>query len=207
MDDEAEGRIDGEWIARVQAGDEVAARQLFDVYMPTLRARVRRKLPAAVRRKVAESDVIQEAYLAAFLSLGDFEDRGEASFKRWLGKILEHKILDEVRRYFGTRKRDARREQSTTGSSPDMGKPASDPSPSMHAMAAEERAAMWQAVDGLAQDYRTILRLVHQEGLNLTEAGARMGRSPDAARKLYGRAVAKLTDGLHEGDGEGNPKG
>jgi len=188
---------DGDMIDLVQAGDEVAARELFDRFMPALRARVRRKLPPSMRRKVAESDVIQEAYLAAFLSLGDFEDRGEASFRRWLGKILEHKLLDEVRRYFGTHKRDARREQTVGGDVPGVKEPASDPSPSMHAMAAEERAALWQAVDRLAKDYQTVLGLVHRNGLTLTEAGERMGRSADAARKLYGRAIAKLTEGMN----------
>ena len=190
--------IDGEMIERIKSGDEAAARRLFERYMPALRARVRRKLPPTVRRKVAESDVVQEAYLAAFLSLGDFEDRGEASFRKWLGKILEHKILDEVRRYFGTSKRDARREQSVSGDAPELRKPARDPSPSMFAMAAEERAALWRAVDDLPEDYARILRLVHQEGMTLTEAGSRMDRSSDAARKLYGRAIARLTSGLRD---------
>jgi DNA-directed RNA polymerase specialized sigma24 family protein len=36
--------------------------------------------------------------------------------------------------------------------------------------------------------------LVHQEGLTLVEAGERMGRSADAVRKLYGRALACLVD-------------
>ena len=202
MGEEAAQPIDGDRIEQVRTGDEAAARALFEEYMPTLRARVRRKLPPSVRRKVAESDVIQEAYLAAFLSLGDFEDRGETSFRRWLGKILEHKILDEVRRYFGTRKRDARREQSVGGDVPSLGRPTSDPSPSMLAMAAEERAALWQAVDELPENYRMVLHLVHRDGLTLTAAGERMARSPDAARKLYGRAVAKLIQGMNEG-GEG----
>lgn len=188
-------------IGRIQAGDEAAARALFERYVPALRAQVRRNMPPAVRRKVAESDVIQEAYLAAFLSLGNFEDRGEEAFRGWLAKILQHKIQDEVRRFFGTAKRDARREQSVGGQVVPAVRSDRDPSPSMQAMASEERAAMWSAVDELPADYAQILQFVHRDGLTLTEAASRLNRSPDAVRKLYGRAVARLTDGL-VGEGE-----
>jgi len=36
---------------------------------------------------------------------------------------------------------------------------------------------------------RDVIRLVQEERLTFEEAGARLGRSADAARKLYGRAV------------------
>ena len=189
----------GDPIRHVQEGDEAAARALFERYVPALRAQVRRNLPPSMRRKVAESDVIQEAYLAAFLSLGNFEDRGETAFRSWLAKILQHKIQDEVRRYFGTSKRDTRREQSVGGQPLPAAPGDEDPSPIMQAMASEERAAMWSAVDLLPPDYAEVLRLVHRDGLTLTEAATQMGRTPDAARKLYGRAVARLTDGLMGG--------
>ena len=192
---------DDDPILRIQEGDEAAARALFERYAPALRDQVRRSMPPAMRRKVAESDVIQEAYLAAFLSLGNFEDRREGAFRSWLAKILQHKLHDEVRRYFGTSKRDARREQSVAGQPLPTTRRGTDPSPSMQAMASEERAALWTAVEELPQDYTEILQLVHRDGLTLTEAGARMGRTADAARKLYGRAVARLTEGLTGGGG------
>jgi len=47
-------------------------------------------------------------------------------------------------------------------------------------------------VDALAEDHATVIRLVHQEGLTLVEAGRRMGRTPDATRMLYGRAMQRL---------------
>src|SRR6185295_17896538 len=56
-------------VRSVRAGDETAARVLFDRHLPALRAKARARLPAALRGKVAESDVIQDAWLAAFLDL------------------------------------------------------------------------------------------------------------------------------------------
>jgi len=180
-------------VERVRRGDEDAARELFDRNVAGLRARVRRRLPAAIRQKVAESDVIQEAYIAAFLNIGDFEERGEHAFQRWLATILEHRILDEVRRFAVAKKRDLKREQALSEARPPADK---DPSVSTMAVDAEERAALWQAIDRLAPDYQTILRLVHEEGLSLVESAARMDRSPDAVRKLYSRALARLSEGV-----------
>ena len=184
---------DEELVNRIREGDEKAARSLFDRHVPALRARVRKRLPASIRQKVAESDVIQEAYIAAFLRIGDFEDRGRSAFQRWLATILEHRILDEVRRFTGSQKRDLNRERTLDDARPPAG---NDPSVSTMAMDAEERAAVWQAIDNLPPDYQTIIRLVHEEGLTLVESAERMDRSPDAVRKLYARALARLSQGV-----------
>jgi RNA polymerase sigma-70 factor (ECF subfamily) len=185
---------DEELVRRVRDGDDRAARVLFHRHRERLRARVRRRLPRALRGKVGASDVIQDAWLAAHVALGEFEDRGDGSFARWLNGILEHKAKDAARRHLGADMRDARREAPLPTSATQAGVTAGDPSPSA-AAAGEERDAMLRAqIDRLPADHRTILRLVHDEGLTLAAAGERMGRSGDAARKLYGRALAGLTD-------------
>ena len=58
--------------ARAREGDAHAFEVLFDRYAPALRAQVRRQLPGLLRRKVAESDVIQMAYLGAHQGLDGF---------------------------------------------------------------------------------------------------------------------------------------
>jgi RNA polymerase sigma-70 factor (ECF subfamily) len=179
-------------VRRVRSGDQDAARILFDRHAPGLRARVRRSLPGRLRARLGESDVVQEAYLAVFLGLRDFEDRGEGSFGRWVHGILEHKVVDEVRRHVDAEKRAQAREARIR--TRDEGRLAEcRQTPSGEAASAEESRRLRARMDGLQTDYRTILRLVHDEGLSLVAAGVRMGRSPDAARMLYGRAVAKLT--------------
>ena len=193
---DAAGPTDEDLVRRVRAGDEAAAQQLFERHLPALRAKARARLPAALRGKVAESDVVQEAWLAAFLDVGKFEDRGDGSFAKWLQKILRHKLLDEVRRHARVGKRDARREErlATGASVVDAGQA----SPSVEAHDAERSAALRGAIDELASDHATVLRLIHQEGLTLVEAGARMGRSADAVRKLYGRALVQLGSRVRE---------
>jgi RNA polymerase sigma-70 factor (ECF subfamily) len=181
---------DEELVRRVRAGDEAAAHLLFERHLPALRAKARARLPAAVRGKVAESDIIQDAWLAAFRDVGRFEDRGDASFEKWLQQILRHKLLDEVRRHAGVGKRDARREQRLATDTPVADK--ARPSPSAELVSIERSAALRAAIDQLPPDQAMVVRWVHQEGLTLVEAGERMGRSADAARKLYGRALVRL---------------
>src|SRR5262245_39597127 len=167
---------DGELVRRVRAGDDGAAATLFDRHVEALRAQARRGLPDAMRAKVAASDVIQEAWLAAFLALGDFEDRGDGAFGRWLRGILHRRIAREVRRHGGVAKRDVRREVRIPtvdgGATPvDGGR-----SPSRAAMALEQAVELRDAIDALPTTQAAVVRFVHFDGLTLVAAGERLGK-------------------------------
>jgi RNA polymerase sigma-70 factor (ECF subfamily) len=192
-------------VSRIRSGDEGAARVLFAKYFPLLRARVRRRMSSRFRSKSSESDVIQEAYMAAFRRLAEFEDRGDGSFGRWLGGIVDNKFREEVRRHLGTEKRDVRRERGTVGS--DAAPPATsrERSPSSAAMATEEMFTLVRAIERIPEQYRTVLHLLYEQGLSLKDAGERMNRSPDAVRMLYGRALAALAESMGR-KGPGGPR-
>jgi len=181
---------DEELIRRVRAGDERAAAVLFARYEPQLRARARRVV-GRMPRKVGVSDVLQETHLAAFAGIDRFEDQGPGSFRRWIESILDHKAADEVKRHLRAG-RDARREVSRDADAPSPDPAGEAPTPSAVAMGEEERAALRRAVESMSEDDRTVLRLVHDEGKGLAEAAKVMDRTPDAVRKLYGRAIVRL---------------
>ena len=182
--------------ARVRTGDEAAWTALFARAEPSLRARIELKLPPALRRKVSVEDVLQEARLVAFRRIGEFEDRGDGAFAAWMARIAELKLLEMVRRYLATGKRRGAKEISR-GARPDtaqfLGR---GPSPSDVASAREQKARVSRALAGLRPDYRTVLTLVQFEQLTLAQAGERMGRSREAMKKLYGRALTKLAESL-----------
>src|SRR5262245_37532241 len=121
---------DEELVRRIRGGDEAAARLLFERHLPALRAKARAKLPSSLRGRVAESDVVQDAYLAAFLAIGDFEDRGDGSFAAWLRTILERRLMNEVRDGVAAAKRDARREVRILTGTGGAGAAPDQPSPS-----------------------------------------------------------------------------
>jgi RNA polymerase sigma-70 factor, ECF subfamily len=151
-------------------------------------------MPPVLRRRVAESDVVQEAFTAAFESLGDLRAADAGAFRAWLAKIADRKVTEAMRRHVHADRRAADKELSRGRRQETGAFVAPGTSPSEHALDRERREALGAAVERLPEDYRTILRLVHEEGLTLVEAGERMGRSAEAARKLYGRAAGRLSD-------------
>ena len=187
---------DEEIVRRVVAGDAAATAILFDRHLPRIRAMVNRRIPAALRPKVAASDVVQEAWTAAFQRLSEFEDRGAGSFGRWLRRIVDHKAVDEVRRHTIVGKRDARRDvRMRTGEEPRaVGRGRA--SPPSEVAAAERSEIVRRAIANLSSDDRAVLRSIQEDCLTTAEAGARMGRSADATRKLYARALGRLADEL-----------
>jgi RNA polymerase sigma-70 factor (ECF subfamily) len=200
---EAEGEApDEDLVRRARRGEEAAFRLLMERRTPELTARVRRKLPALLRRKISESDVIQGAFLTAHQKLSEFEDRGDGSFGAWLDQIVAFKIRELLRHYRGTAKRGVDRE-ITQGRRPAtrnvVGREAS---PSAHAIAGELEEKVREGMEALPEHYREVLRLVQEEGLALAEVGRRMDRSAKAIAKLYARALARLTE-LVFGEQEG----
>lgn len=78
-------------------------------------------------------------------------------------------------------------------------------SPSAVAMSAERIERVRRAMSTLPEDYREVLALALEQGLLLREVAERMGRSREAIKKLYGRALCRLREvcgpleGAHDG--------
>jgi RNA polymerase sigma-70 factor (ECF subfamily) len=61
------------------------------------------------------------------------------------------------------------------------------------------------AIERLPDDSRLVVLLRHKEHLSFTEIGERLGRSGDAARKLWERAVERLAQEMKFADDDGRP--
>jgi RNA polymerase sigma-70 factor (ECF subfamily) len=195
--DQTENQDEAELIARARSGDERAFGALCARYEARFRRRVERRLSPAVRRRVAPSDILQEAHMVAFGQIANFEDRGAGSFGRWLGRIVDLKAQQLVRHHAGTAKRAVsaevtRAQRGTLGAL--RGRSAS---PSQVAMGAELRDAATRAVLRLPANYRQVIQLIQGEGLPLASAAERMGRTEDSVSGLYSRALARLARELN----------
>jgi len=179
-------------VEQVRAGDEAAAQELFERYFPLLRARVQRRLPKAVSRKVAESDIIQEAFMGALRRLEDFQDRGAGSFGGWIRTIVDRRVTDQVRRYLGSERRDLHREVSVGGEPVEPRPPSDAPSVSSSPQRDEAVEAVLRSVEELPPADRMLLRLVHFEGQTIAHAAELMDTTHESARARYGRAVVRL---------------
>ena len=189
---------DEQLVDRARKGDARAFEALCTRYEDQLRARAHQWIVGAVQRKVSILDVLQEAYAVAHERLGDFEDRGQGAFGAWLAQIAEYKAREAVRHYRGAAKRDAGREVSRGGRPDTAQAQGTGRTPSQVLSAREELEQVRRAMDGLPEDYRQVLQLVQLDHLVLKEAAVLMGRSYEATKKLYGRAVAALTKELDE---------
>jgi RNA polymerase sigma factor (sigma-70 family) len=180
-------------LARFRDGDAEAFRELLDRCEIVAHVHVGRWLPARLRRRVSVADVLQEASIVAFERRAGFEDRGENAFRNWFLGIARRKVQEMVKRHERAARRSARREVTRALRQETAEIAGHIASPSQAAMAAEAREVAARVFRALPTHYREVIRLVREDGLNLKESADRLGRSHDATKKLYGRALAQFS--------------
>ena len=187
-----------ELVALAQGGDNSALDQLCRVYGERVRRIVRLRMGAELRGKLESIDLVQDAFLAAVKDLGNFEYRDEGDFLRWMSKIAENRIRDNLKRLHAD-KRDIRREVPidhrvpTAGDNrPRMPEPIRTTTPSVIISVSEELDKLENAMNLLKPEYREVIVLNQIEGLSLKKIGDRLSKSPDAVRMLVARAMASL---------------
>ena len=185
-----------ELVARAREGDEAAFGALCARYESRLRRRVERGMSPGVRRRVAASDVLQDAHLEAYRKMADFEDRGPGSFGRWLGRIVELKAKQMVRHHAGTAKRNVSAEVTRAARGTLGGVRGRAATPSQAAMGAELRDEARQAIARLPTGQRVAVELIQGAGLSVAEAAERLGKTRDAVKGLYSRALERLARDL-----------
>jgi RNA polymerase sigma-70 factor (ECF subfamily) len=151
-----------------------------------------------LRGKLESMDLVQDAFVAAVKDLDNFEYRDEGDFLRWMSKIAENRIRDNLKRLHAD-KRDIRREVPvdhrvpTEGDDcPRMPEPLRNTTPSVIISVREELDKLEDAMNLLKPQYREVIVLNQIEGLSLKEIGDRLSKSPDAVRMLVARAMAAL---------------
>jgi RNA polymerase sigma-70 factor (ECF subfamily) len=188
-----------------RAGSREAVGQLLDGCRPYLLAVAGQQLPADVQGKVGPDDLVQETFLKAHRNFGRFHGRSEDELLAWLRQILRNTLANVVRRYRGTARREVGREVALGPAdllgAQEAGLAAQTPPPGNELMAAEEAAALRRALRRLPGDYRQVIRWRNWERRPFEVIGRLLGRSPEAARKLWARAVDRLGQILESPDG------
>lgn len=148
-----------------------------------------------LQAKVGGSDLVQETFAEAQRVFGRFHGENEEELIRWLTRILEFKIGNTLKKYFGTEQRDPRRErdwyQLFGGGHPQPGL-AIDASPSREAREQEDRKEFDVLISQLTPDQQNVVRMRIEEELSFEEIGTKLNRSGDASRKLFARAIVTL---------------
>lgn len=187
----------GQLIQVAKAAEPGAIDRLLDAYRNYLRMLARVWLDRSLRQKLDASDLVQDTLLKAHQKFQQFRGGSEAELVVWLRKILARNVVDVVRRY-GAASRQVDRERSLNqmidGSihALDNLLVASGSSPSQAAQRRELGVVLADALATLSADHRDVIVLRNLEELEWDGVAEKMGRSKDAVRMLWVRALKEF---------------
>lgn len=150
------------------------------------------EMPGHLVRKGGASDLVQETIAAGYLHRDQFRGRSLGELRAWLRGILRNELAS-FRRRFQASCRDAGREVPVTPTAAN-GPVAAGGCVLGELIRAERSAAVAEAVNLLPAETRTVLVLRIELRLGFREIGERLGRTEEAARKVYTRALSLLRE-------------
>ncbi len=187
-------------IPLARAGSSDALGIALEHFRSYLLAIANRQLDPVLRVKGGASDIVQETFLEAQRDFGQFAGTTAAELRAWLLRLMTNNLANFARSYRSTSKRDLDREVGLPGATvfgPTGGGLAGDtPTPSVEAMSQEMESAVERAIQRLPEDQRQVILLRNREDRPFDEIAVLMGRSENAVRKLWFRAVERLQQEL-----------
>ena len=174
---------EAELIARVLAGDMIAARQLYDAHVGAVH---RLALRMTADEQLAR-DAAQDAFVRVFRGLREF--RRDAALSTWIHQIAVSCTLNAIR----GRKR--QRDRFT-----DM--EAADHVPTRRESEPDLREQLYAAIDALPEIYRSVFVLHEIEGHNHEDIGNLLGIPQGTSKARLHEARARLRHALKAFEGE-----
>ena len=165
-------------IARVQAGDASAERELYDAHVD----RVYRLVFRIAGDPDQAQDYTQETFIRTFDRLGDF--RGEAALGTWICSIAVSVALNGLRRGKRLQTREVALDEAATAAATER---RSEP---------DLRDRLARAIDELPEGYRVVFLMHDVEGYTHEEIGRTLGVQTGTSKAQLSRARAKLRRSL-----------
>jgi RNA polymerase sigma-70 factor (ECF subfamily) len=178
---------------------------LLEACRPYLLVIANQQLQPGIQGKVGASDIVQDTFLNAHAHFEQFHGQTEQELLAWLRRIFLNTLTNTVRRFQGTDRRQTDSEVALDAEdAPGKEMLAPGPSPSSGAIADEQDEALHRALERLSEQYRQVIQLRNWELRSFEEIGRLTNRTPEAARKLWVRAIEQLRSLLeppHESHG------
>lgn len=189
-----------ELVILAKRGDDSALEQLCRVYGERVRRIIRLRMGREIRPRLDSIDLVQDALVSALGGLKDFTYKNEGDFLRWLTKIIQNELRDNLDKIY-TEKRDIRKEVRLENYGPTtgggfVGTPGliEATTPSVIMSKKEDLDKLEKAIDELKPDYREVIVLAKIDGLSYKEIADRLGKSIDSVGHLLSRAMVALTE-------------
>jgi RNA polymerase sigma-70 factor (ECF subfamily) len=180
-------------VRRVLAGEP----QLFELLMRRHNQKIYRAVRSLLRDEAEVEDVMQQAYLSAFLHLDQFH--GGSQLSTWLVRIAINEALHCLRRQ---RRFVIVQDVQSDQEEPIMKQPSQSSNPEEATSGRELAGLLEQAVDRLPTLYRTVLMLREVEGMSTAEVASALGVSEEVVKTRLKRSRALLEEHLCTTAGE-----
>lgn len=171
--------------AREGVADQIG--ELLETCRPYLLSIAESEFPSDLRGKLGASDLVQHTLARGVEHFDAFHGRSPEELRGWLRRILMNHLANVWKEY-GTEKRQIQREQPADSDLVDGRRLP----PSGEAVSHEENQRLEAALARLPDEYQQVIRLRHQENLSFAQVGAAIGKSEDAAGKIWARALERL---------------
>jgi RNA polymerase sigma-70 factor, ECF subfamily len=186
----------GDVLAAARAGSLEAMGQSLESCRRYLLTVASGQLDGDLMSKGGASDLVQETFLDAQRDFARFRGSSLEELRAWLRQILLYNVGAFTRRYRAAEMRSVAREVSLrddgSTSCQDEGPAESALTPSAVAIEEEESLALHRAVERLPDADRRVVLLRLEGEQTFEEIGRLTGRSPDAARHVWARAMVRL---------------
>ncbi len=176
---------DEQIIERVRSG-EVA---LYELLVRRYNQRVYRAVRAILRDDSEAEDVMQDAHVAAFQHLHEFE--GRAAFSTWLTKIAVHEALARLKKMKRFEPKDFSENESVIAMKEDV------MSPESATAYAETRVLLEEAILSLPILYRSVLVMRDLEEMSTTQTASVLDLTEETVKVRLHRARAMLRKELY----------
>ncbi|OWV72420.1 RNA polymerase subunit sigma [Rhizobium sp. R339] len=185
---------DVDLVSLAKTGDESAIRALVQRH----NRRLFRTARAVIRNDAEAEDVVQAAYVKAFINLAAF--RGEAELSTWLTRIALNEALGRVRARKNTTALEEIDMQTTSPGGQLLQFPSSLPAadPETELSRSQARHLLENAVDELPDDFRAVFVLRDVEGMSTDEAASYLGIRPETAKTRLHRARRMMRQSIEK---------
>ncbi|MFK7738362.1 MAG: sigma-70 family RNA polymerase sigma factor [Pirellulaceae bacterium] len=184
----------------LRTGGQEARGEFFERYRSQLQNIVRFRMDPRLRRRVSDSDIIQQASLTYVNEIEQYLYAPSLPPKVWLRKLMRRVIWRVNRHHFETQARDLRRERDLDTRShvniQQLSASLSSAGKKMDRKQLQKR--MRELVAKMPKLEREILTLVHFEEQSIREAALELGINYEAAKKRYLRSLKRMKV-AHEG--------
>jgi RNA polymerase sigma-70 factor (ECF subfamily) len=182
----------GQWLREARQGSQEALGRLLDLCRQYLLLVASQEIQPGLQAKVGPSDVVQETFLKAHRQFETFTGTTEVELLAWLRRILLNNVSNATRSFVGTASRHPDREVSLQDKEGFERLAALGDTPSGLMMGAERSAALERGLGQLPEHYRQIVVWRSLEERSFEQIGQEIGKSAEAARKLWARAIEQL---------------